>query len=124
MKELDENWESIAPHLLDYNYTISSAEHSSVARQVRKHYLGSEPINRKTTEALIHMVGARLFVTDGEKAARSHARVSKSPIRFYRFSYRGEFSFTDELTKTKENFGRFCHVSIGFMLCFNRVVLS
>lgn len=109
MTELDENWESLAPHLLDYNYTIPKSEHARVAREVRKHYLGNKPIDRETAMALIHMVGDRLYVIDGEKAAVSQARVSKSPVRFYYFSYRGEFSLSEKFTNTKEDFGKFSY---------------
>lgn len=106
MKDLDENWELIAPHLLDFNYTIPKSDHVRVSREIRKHYLDSKRIERLTATPLIHMIGDRLFVVDAEKAARLQARVNKSPVRFYLFSYRGEHSLSDIFTHTKENFGK------------------
>lgn len=105
IKELDENWEVIAPYLLDYNYTIPREEHAALARQIRKHYLGDKAIDRETVNNVIQMIGDRQFVVDGEKAARSMAAANDKPVRFYRFSYRGEHSLSDWFTGSKKNYG-------------------
>lgn len=45
MKEVDENWNSIAPHLMDYNYTITPELRDSVSEKIRQHFLGNEKIS-------------------------------------------------------------------------------
>lgn len=54
------------------------------------------------------MIGDRLFVVDAEKAARLQAKVNKSPVYFYVFSYRGGFSTSEFLAHSTVNVG-VCH---------------
>lgn len=105
LKELDENWESLSPHLLDFNYTIPQKLHAETAMKIRKHYMGSNPINRQNVKAITKMVGDRLFTADSEKAARMQAKVNKSPVLFYYYAYRAAGSLSDILSGTKEDFG-------------------
>uniref|UniRef100_A0A0C9PV54 Carboxylic ester hydrolase n=2 Tax=Fopius arisanus TaxID=64838 RepID=A0A0C9PV54_9HYME len=105
MDELDKNWDLIAPYLLDYNYTLPKSQHAKVAETMRQHYLDSKKINRDNSMPLIHMIGDRLFVVGGEKAAREMAKANRSPVWFYFYSYRGEFSLSDDYIRTKDNFG-------------------
>lgn len=102
---MNDNWVTIAPHLLDFNYTIAKAEHAKIARLIKKHYLGDGTIDKSSVPEIIQMVGDRLFVYDGEKAARLQAKANKSPVRFYHFSYRGAHSLTELMTGTSEDFG-------------------
>ncbi|XP_043272746.1 venom carboxylesterase-6-like [Venturia canescens] len=105
MKQLDENWDTVAPFLLDYNYTIPLEEHADLARKIRKHYLGEKRIDRTTVNDVIRMIGDRQFVVDAENAARRMAAANDKPVRFYRFSYRGEHSLSDAFTGNKKNYG-------------------
>ncbi|KAL7294020.1 hypothetical protein TKK_0012590 [Trichogramma kaykai] len=105
LKYLDDNWEKIAPFLLDYNFTISPENHSRVAKKIKQHYLGSETIDKKTVKSLIQLVGDRLFVIDAEKAARMQAKSNKSPVWFYYYRYRAAQSLSDTMSGTTRNFG-------------------
>ncbi|XP_015597352.1 venom carboxylesterase-6 [Cephus cinctus] len=105
LKELDDNWESIAPHLLDFNYTVPKEKHVEIARKIKEHYFGSKLIDKLSVKSLIQMVGDRLFVVDAEKAARVQAKVNESPVWFYYFSYKGASSTSEFLSGTKEDFG-------------------
>ncbi|XP_063972094.1 venom carboxylesterase-6-like isoform X2 [Diachasmimorpha longicaudata] len=105
MEDLDQNWDLLAPYLLDYNFTIPKSEHASVAQKIRQHYLDGKEIKRETAQPLIHMMGDRLFVVDGEKAAREMSRAHRSPVWFYLYTYRGEFSLSDDYIPTKDDFG-------------------
>ena len=105
LKELDSNWEAIAPFLLDYNYTIPLSKHAQVSKLIRKHYLGSKSINVQNVAPLIQMVGDRLFIVDGVKAAKLTAKVNKSPVWYYYFTYRGANSASDAMSRTTQNFG-------------------
>ncbi|XP_012275036.1 venom carboxylesterase-6 [Orussus abietinus] len=105
LKELEDNWETIAPHLLDFNYTVPRSKHVETARAIKKHYFGSKPIDRLTVKQLIQMVGDRLFVTSAEEAARKQAEANQSPVWFYYYTYRGAHSLSEAMSHTKENFG-------------------
>lgn len=110
MKEVDEHWESIAPQLLQYHDTVPKAEQAKVAREIRQKYFGGKPINRSTLSILVHLVGDRIFGADSVKAAKLQARVNYNiPVWYYYFNYKPAASFTDVLSKSKENLGKFFH---------------
>lgn len=105
MKELNDNWLKIAPHLLDYNYTIPHKQQDKVSKMIRQHYLGTKSIDGSTKAALIQLISDRLFVTDGAKAARLMAKYMKSPVWFYYFSYRGAHSLSEAMSHTDVDLG-------------------
>ncbi|KAL7286277.1 hypothetical protein TKK_0019453 [Trichogramma kaykai] len=105
LRRIDEDWEMIATLLHDYNYTIARENHAEVARKIRRHYLGDEPINRANLHRLIKMVGDRTYYVDGAKAARAQAEANETPVWFYYYSYRATDSRTKESTHTDENLG-------------------
>ncbi|KAJ8680758.1 hypothetical protein QAD02_016545 [Eretmocerus hayati] len=105
LEHLNDNWDLVAPHLLDYNYTIPKQRHAEVANKIRKHYLKSNPIDRLNVKPLVQLVGDRLFVVDAEKAARLQAKVNENPVWFYYYSYRAAQSLSDVMSGTKENLG-------------------
>ncbi|XP_011306600.1 venom carboxylesterase-6 [Fopius arisanus] len=100
MAELDEKWEELAPHLLDFNYTIPQSQHARIAVKIRKHYLGNRKIQKDTAKSLIHMVGDRLFSVDAAKAAKLMAKINRSPVWFYYYNYRASISLTDVFNVT------------------------
>lgn len=105
MKLVDENWESIAPTLLNYYDMVPKSEHASLARKIRQHYLGDNPVDRKNLEALTRMVGDRTFSADSVKAAKLMA--ARGPVWFYHYTYRAATSTSDAKSKSKENLGKF-----------------
>ena len=102
---MDKNWESIAPHLLDYNYTVLHELRDEISKKIRKHYFGTKSINKSSFKILTDLVGDRLFVADSYKAAIEQAKVNKSPVWFYYYSYRANQSISDAFNKNKENLG-------------------
>ncbi|KAK9297785.1 hypothetical protein QLX08_008630 [Tetragonisca angustula] len=105
LKTLDENWDLIAPHFFDYNYTIPREKHVEVAKLIRNHYFGSKKIDDTTTQSLVHVAGDRFFVVDSEKAARMQAKVNKQPVWYYYYTYRSANSLSDSLSGTTNNYG-------------------
>ncbi|XP_043528092.1 venom carboxylesterase-6-like [Frieseomelitta varia] len=105
LKTLDENWDLIAPHFFDYNYTIPREKHVEVAKLIRNHYFGSKKIDDTTTQSLVHVAGDRFFVVDSEKAARMQAKVNKQPVWYYYYTYRGVHSLSNSLSGTTNNYG-------------------
>lgn len=87
---LNRNWNELAPHILDYNYTIAKEAKNLISTEIKKYYMGGRPITRKTFNELVQMIGDRHFVVDAEKAAKLQAAVTKSPVYFYYFNYHAE----------------------------------
>lgn len=105
LKDLDENWNTIAPHFLDFNYTIPREKHVEVAKLIRNHYFGSKQIDRMTIKPIIQVASDRFFVADSEKAARMQAKANQQPVWYYYFSYRGAHSLSEIMSGSSENFG-------------------
>ncbi|XP_044583859.1 venom carboxylesterase-6-like [Cotesia glomerata] len=105
LRELDARWDTLAPFILDYNYTVPLSKHIEVGRKIRNHYIGSESIDRTTAMLIIHMIGDRLYTADGVKAAKMMANINKSPVFFYYFTYKGAESVSHAMTKTKKDWG-------------------
>lgn len=105
LRHLNDNWDSVAPYVLDYNYTIPKDKHKEVANKIKKHYFGKKAIDKSTRDIVVQMVGDRLFVADGEKAARLMAKSNKNQVKFYYYSYRAAQSLSEALSGTKEDYG-------------------
>ncbi|XP_015121789.1 venom carboxylesterase-6 [Diachasma alloeum] len=105
LKELDARWDELAPHILDFNYTIPLNKQMDVARRLRKHYIGDGPIDKRTAMSLVHMIGDRLYVMGGVKAIKLMAKYNKSPMRYYYFTYHGADSLSYAMTMTNEDWG-------------------
>ncbi|XP_046680494.1 esterase E4-like [Homalodisca vitripennis] len=105
MKELDENWNKIAPHLLDYNNTVAKELQDEISDKIKKFYFGNKNISTAQTAELVRMLSDRLFAADIEKAARLHASVTSSPVYFYSFSYRGTYSAGNFFCNCNDNWG-------------------
>jgi hypothetical protein len=52
------------------------------------------------------MITDRVYLVDGARAAKLHAAVTKSPVYFYLFGYRGKHSFTEVNAGTANNYGK------------------
>ncbi|KAL6428893.1 hypothetical protein ACFW04_008014 [Cataglyphis niger] len=105
LKQLNDNWDLLSPHFLDFNYTIPKEKQVETGRLIKKHYFGTKPIDRTTTRQLVQMASDRFFVVDSEKAARMQAKVNQNPVWYYYFTYRGKQSLSDSLSGTTENYG-------------------
>uniref|UniRef100_A0A1B6MDP2 Carboxylesterase type B domain-containing protein n=1 Tax=Graphocephala atropunctata TaxID=36148 RepID=A0A1B6MDP2_9HEMI len=63
------------------------------------------------------MVSDRLFVADVERAARLQAATRLAPVYFYRFTYRGKHSYSEQMSwGSTENFGVSHGDDTGYML--------
>ncbi|XP_003489627.1 venom carboxylesterase-6-like [Bombus impatiens] len=99
LKYLNDNWDDIAPYLINYNDTISLCEHKQVAEEIRKYYLGSKKIDRNTVAPLIQMLSDRSYGVGMATAAKLHAEVNKNPVWSYYYTYKikEDLSFTTKL---------------------------
>ncbi|XP_011312775.1 venom carboxylesterase-6 [Fopius arisanus] len=104
LEELDEKWVEIAPHLLDFNFTVPQDEQASVAETIRHHYFGGNKIDKKSVMSLVYLHGHRSFSPLG---ARLMAKYNRSPVWVYYYNYRAQISLTD-LFNVTGNYG-VCH---------------
>lgn len=102
---MNDNWDLLAPYLLDYNYTIPREKHVEIARLIRNQYFGSQKIDETMINSLIRVASDRLFIADSEKAARMQAKVNQQPVWYYYYTYRGAQSLSDCMSKTTNNYG-------------------
>ncbi|CAH0390833.1 unnamed protein product [Bemisia tabaci] len=106
LSEIEERWDELAPHLLDYNYTIPQEKKVEVGRKIKNFYLKGKPVSPDTTSELTQMFGDRLYVVHVERAARLQAKSNTAPVYFYRFTYRGKHSYSEMMSwGSTENFG-------------------
>ncbi|KOC63848.1 Venom carboxylesterase-6 [Habropoda laboriosa] len=105
LKELNDNWDDLAPYILNFNDSIPLKEHKQVAEKIREFYFGREKIDSDTVMTLIHMIGDRSFGVGFEKASRLQAKVNKSPVWTYYYSYRAQHSFSEAMSGSNKNFG-------------------
>lgn len=98
-------WDSLAPFIFDYNYTVPLSQHVSVGKKIRQYYIGDKPIDKSTAMSIVHAVGDRLYVMGGVQAAKMMAKANKSPVKYYYFSYHGADSLSYAMTRTNEDWG-------------------
>lgn len=110
LKRLDDRWKFIAPVMLDFNFTMPLWKQTRASRWIREQYLDKNYFNKVSAYPIANMVGDRMFVGDAVLAARLHAKMGKSPVRFYRFEYRGLHSLSEVASGTYRNFGNFSSV--------------
>uniref|UniRef100_A0A1B6JAJ0 Carboxylic ester hydrolase n=1 Tax=Homalodisca liturata TaxID=320908 RepID=A0A1B6JAJ0_9HEMI len=105
LHDLNQHWNEIAPHLLDYNYTVPTDELVDVSQRIKKYYLGNHSIDSDNKGELVRMMSDRLFVVDIDRAARLQAAATKSPVYFYYFTYRGKYSISSWFCTCNDNLG-------------------
>lgn len=105
MKYIDENWIELAPYILDFNFTVPDDLKRKTAEKIRQKYLGDKPINRENQKDFVKIISDRMFNVDAERAARFQSKVSKSPVFFYEFNYRGKHSLSNHYARSLDDFG-------------------
>lgn len=56
LKYIDENWNKVIPHILDYNYTVSREKIDKVSELIRKEYMGDSDLTIGNTEGFIQVM--------------------------------------------------------------------
>ena len=110
LKNLNDNWKTQAPYFLDFEHTIPSFMHSTVANKIRQHYFKNKTINIANIGTLIQLAGDRLFSVDAAKAAMAQARVNKSPVWFFHYRYRANQSLSIVGSNDTSNLGKAFHL--------------
>lgn len=61
LQEIESKWLLIAPHLLDYNFTVLPLQRDETSIKVKEHYLGNATISPNTTAQFIQVLFYFLF---------------------------------------------------------------
>ncbi|KAI4457910.1 carboxylic ester hydrolase [Holotrichia oblita] len=104
MDQVDKEFEEIALHVLDFNYTISEIEKASISKKIKGYYF-KESVN---LQDFISLCGDRLFKIEADIAAKLQVASNKSPVYFYIMGYRGQHSFSEIFLGTPDDIGKLC----------------
>ena len=85
-----DDWETLAPIILDFNYTLDQSAWASTAKKIKQYYFGEKKINEEAIWESTKMFGDRIFNVDAEKSVRLQAKAVTSPVYYYYFSYPGD----------------------------------
>ncbi|XP_069694918.1 venom carboxylesterase-6-like [Periplaneta americana] len=118
MELVEEHFNDLASHLLDYNFTVPENKKQDILQLITEHYLHNKSVSNSTKE-LIQMFGDRLFVVDLVRAAKLQAAVNSAPVYVYRFGYRGKHSNSEPMSGTSMNFGVSHGDDIGYILIYD-----
>lgn len=55
LKYIDGNWNSVVPHILDYNYTAAAGTMDRISELVRKEYVGDGNLTVGNTDGFIQV---------------------------------------------------------------------
>nr|APA33845.1 seminal fluid protein [Nilaparvata lugens] len=108
---VENEWNTLAPTILDYNYTMHHLLHEKFAERARKFYYpdyenGTKPLLFDNYGRFIKMLTDRLYTTGIVEGARLQGVATKNDsVYMYRYSYQGEFSFSDQIFGSRQLFG-------------------
>ncbi|KAG5673610.1 hypothetical protein PVAND_003640 [Polypedilum vanderplanki] len=119
IKEIDENWERLAPFLLDFNSTSNNNELKlEWSRKIRKFYFDDEKITINNFHKLIKLITDRLYKNGFYNSLVLQSSHS-SNLYCYHFTYNVTKSFTDDLKESKNYLG-IAHGDDIFLIYNNR----
>ena len=87
---VDKNWEDLAPKFLEFNYTLHPSQWAPVSKKIKQFYFGDDHFSKKNVLKLVQMFSDRFFLADAETSVRMQAKVAKSPVYYYIFTYPGD----------------------------------
>nr|AIW82257.1 juvenile hormone esterase [Diaphorina citri] len=105
LKTIDADWTSLAPHILDFNFTVPDNLKAKIAEKIRQKYLGDKPINLENKKAFVQIMSDRMFIADAERTSRLQSKVCKSPVYFYYFNFRGRYSLSNHYANRLDDYG-------------------
>uniref|UniRef100_A0A8D8QWX7 Carboxylic ester hydrolase n=1 Tax=Cacopsylla melanoneura TaxID=428564 RepID=A0A8D8QWX7_9HEMI len=125
MKTIDENWIKLAPHILDFNFTVADNLKQEVAAKIRYQYMNNTPISRANHKPFIQIISDRMFNVDAERSSRFHSelKLKSHPVYFYEFNFRGRYSLSDAFSRSFTNYGVAHADDTNYVLQFNPEVL-
>ncbi|XP_044734894.1 venom carboxylesterase-6-like isoform X2 [Chrysoperla carnea] len=105
LSDINNKWFSLAPHLLDFNFTVPEHRRDEVSRNIRRYYLKDKAISTENFVPFVQIFTDRLFIATIEETIRLFINAIKSPVYFQYFNYRGEYSFSQKISHVNANLG-------------------
>ncbi|XP_051166329.1 venom carboxylesterase-6 [Leptopilina boulardi] len=105
IKELNDNFETIAPLSLLYEDVCPKHLIKNVTQSIRDFYLGDQPIDASTRFEVTDMYSDAWFIVCADNAVRDHLDLLSSPIYYYYFGYRGSASFSKLFGDQERDYG-------------------
>lgn len=103
MKEMDEDFERVAPIAFIYERDTENSKH--ISRELRKFYLGEGPLSNSSLDGLAKLYADGVIGFGVNRGAKLLAVNSKKPVYYYRFSYQGRYSFNGRPDDTEVPYG-------------------
>ncbi|XP_043664337.1 esterase E4-like, partial [Vespula pensylvanica] len=88
---LNTRWNTIAPMSFMYERDTPRSKH--ISQELHQFYFGNQPINRESYDGISQIYADSVIIFPVHRAAQLIANSSKLPVYFYKFSYKGHFSF-------------------------------
>lgn len=107
LENLDKNWNTVAPYLLSYNASVPPSLKDQISEIIKQEYFGEDHVSLETFPALTQVMTDHNYRVYIEQAARLQAAASSSPVWVYFYSYRANNSYSDYLSRSKQDFGKF-----------------
>ncbi|XP_014244331.1 venom carboxylesterase-6-like [Cimex lectularius] len=105
---LNDNWETVLPHLLDFNFTTHINKQSAVSKIIRNEYFGAYRVQDKK-KALIEMIGDRVFKVPVSLTALYHAKYLSSDVYTIQFSYLGKTGLQERFNLSRDVYSGTSH---------------
>ncbi|KAB0794136.1 hypothetical protein PPYR_13756 [Photinus pyralis] len=91
LREMDENFEKIAP--IEFIYETDTENSKHISRELRKFYLGDGPLTEKSLPQIGKLYADGVIGFGVNRAAKLLAAKNSEPTYYYKFSYEGRYSF-------------------------------
>ncbi|KAB0802871.1 hypothetical protein PPYR_05057 [Photinus pyralis] len=91
LKEMDENFEKVAPISFIYERDTENSKH--ISRELRKAYLGDGPLTEKSLPQIGKLYADGVIGFTANRAAKLLAAKNSEPTYYYKFGYEGRYSF-------------------------------
>ncbi|KAL2720354.1 esterase E4-like [Vespula squamosa] len=88
---LNTRWNTIAP--ISFMYERDTPRSKHISQELRQFYFGNQSISQETYDGISHIYADSVIIFPVHRAAQLIASNSKLPVYFYKFSYKGHFSF-------------------------------
>ncbi|XP_012270621.1 venom carboxylesterase-6 [Orussus abietinus] len=105
LRQLDKDFEKIAPLSLLYEDTCPEHLRQNVTQRIREFYFGDHPIDESTRFNVIHMYTDAWFFIAADNAVREHLQNLGTSVYYYLFAYRGSASFSRIFGDEEKDYG-------------------
>ncbi|XP_017883229.1 esterase FE4-like [Ceratina calcarata] len=91
LRELDQNWTTLAP--IVFQYERDTPRSNYISKELRKFYFKDQPIDKNNLKGLHDIYTDSIVTFPMYRAAKLFATYSDRPVYFYKFTYQGRYSF-------------------------------